>query len=477
MQLKPNTQLQGGKYRIIRVLGQGGFGITYLAEQTILDKKVAIKEFFPKDFCGRDHGNLVLGIENNAETVEKLKSRFLKEAKNIANLSHPNIIKIYDIFEDNRTAYYVMDYIEGDNLNELVRQKGALTEDKAIEYILKVSNALAYIHAQNMMHFDIKPANIVVRDIDDSPILIDFGLSKQFDIHGDATSALMQRVSEGYSPIELYNVGSITNFSPQTDIYSLGATLYFLLIGQRPPAASYILNNGLSLDVQISEYLENAIQMAMHPIASQRVKDINDFINILQNSNASSESTTLIGNNECKSIMVNGHEARDLGLSVLWATKDIGAFEECDPGELYVWGDNDGSTTLKVKTSLWSRWFKAPPRSNNIAGNPEYDTASKLWGAGWRMPTINEIKELFENCEWMGIGDQLKLFGPSGIGIIIDSNKHWSAESPKGQLMAYYWIIAQNELGINLSPQLKDWSDCFFSIRPVIDRKYITNSK
>ena len=111
MQLKEGSELQNGKYRIIRVLGQGGFGITYLAENTFFEKKVAIKEFFPKDFCGRDNtSHLTLGTQNNAETVSKLKDRFLKEVKNIAKLDHPGIIKIHDIFEENNTAYYVMDY-------------------------------------------------------------------------------------------------------------------------------------------------------------------------------------------------------------------------------------------------------------------------------------------------------------------------------------------------------------------------------
>ncbi len=113
MQLKEGSELQNGKYRIIRVLGQGGFGITYLAESIFFEKYVAIKEFFPKDFCGRENtSHLSLGTQNNAETVSKLKDRFLKEAKNIAKLDHPGIIKIHDIFEEKNTAYYLLEYKE-----------------------------------------------------------------------------------------------------------------------------------------------------------------------------------------------------------------------------------------------------------------------------------------------------------------------------------------------------------------------------
>ncbi len=282
MQLKEGSELQNGKYRIIRVLGQGGFGITYLAENTFFDRYIAIKEFFPKDFCGRDNtSHLTLGTQNNAETVSKLKDRFLKEAKNIAKLDHPGIIKIHDIFEENNTAYYVMDYIEGENLNEMVKRNGPLSEEKAVEYIRKVGDALDYIHSRNMTHFDVKPANIMVRKKDDQPILIDFGLSKQYDSHGDATSTLMQGVSQGYSPIELYNPGSISSFSPQTDVYSLGATLYFLLTGTVPPVASELVENGLNIPDYIFSTNAYAIKEAMSVSRSKRPQSISSFIDRL----------------------------------------------------------------------------------------------------------------------------------------------------------------------------------------------------
>ena len=298
MKLREGSELQNGKYRILRVLGQGGFGITYLAENTFFEKKVAIKEFFPKDFCGRDNtSHLTLGTQNNAETVAKLKDRFLKEAKNIAKLDHPGIVKIHDIFEENNTAYYVMDYIEGENLNEMVKRNGPLSEEKAVEYLRKVGDALEYIHSRNMTHFDVKPANIMVSCSDNQPILIDFGLSKQYDAHGDATSTLMQGFSHGYSPIELYNPGSISSFSPQTDVYSLGATLYYLLTGIVPPAASDILENGLSIPSSISGTNSSAIQNAMSVSRSNRQKSIDDFIQELSglryNNNSNPPSTLL----------------------------------------------------------------------------------------------------------------------------------------------------------------------------------------
>lgn len=285
MQLTPNTPLQNGKYRIIRVLGQGGFGITYLAENVLLAKKIAIKEFFPKDFCGRDNtSNLTLGTQNNAETVTKLKARFTKEAQNIAKLDHPGIVKIHDVFEENNTAYYVMDYIDGENLNEMVKRNGPLSEAKAVEYIRKVGDALDYIHSRNMTHFDVKPANIVVRKADDYPILLDFGLSKQYDMQGGATSTLMQGVSNGYSPIELYNPGSLATFSPQTDVYSLGATLYYLITGKTPPSASELCSGmeTLYLDSSHSPSIKEAITKAMATNRTHRPSSIYQLVNSIE---------------------------------------------------------------------------------------------------------------------------------------------------------------------------------------------------
>ena len=286
MHLKVGSELQNGKYRIIRFIGQGGFGITYLAENVLLGYQVAIKEFFPKDYCGRNTNNhLTLGTESNREIVNKLKARFLKEARNIAKLDHPGIVKVFDVFEEYNTAYYVMEYISGSNLKEIIKRNGPLPEIKAIRYISEVGSALEYIHSKNMTHFDVKPANIIIREKDDMPILIDFGLSKEYNRTGDPTSSMIQAVSQGYSPIELYNVGSVSEFSPQTDVYSLAATLYFLYVGKVPPLPSEIIDQGFNLPLDISYQIKNAIEEGMQSARSKRPQSIHAFIEILLNIN------------------------------------------------------------------------------------------------------------------------------------------------------------------------------------------------
>ena len=161
MQLKENAILQSGKYRIIRVLGQGGFGITYLAEHTMLDKLVAIKEFFPREYCDRDENtsHVTIGTKNSTDIVGVLKTKFIKEARNISKLNHRNIITIHDIFEENDTAYYVMEYIDGVSLSQMVKGQGALPEAKALAYVRKVADAVGYMHSLSMNHLDLKTTN------------------------------------------------------------------------------------------------------------------------------------------------------------------------------------------------------------------------------------------------------------------------------------------------------------------------------
>ena len=243
--LKRGAILRHNTYRIERILGQGGFGITYLATDLSLDRLVAIKEFFPKDYCDRvgDTSQISLGTSSSSDFVSRLKAKFLKEARNIAKLDHHGIIKIHAAFEENNTAYYVMDFIDGETLSDKIKREGPLSMNKALEYIKKVANALDYIHRQKINHLDLKPANIMIRKSDDSPILIDFGLSKQYDSDGNQTSTTPTGISHGYAPLEQYNDGGVREFSPQTDIYSLAATLFYLLTGKTPPHATKLIED------------------------------------------------------------------------------------------------------------------------------------------------------------------------------------------------------------------------------------------
>ena len=289
-ELNVGSYLQNGKYRIIGMLGQGGFGITYLAVQSGLERKVAIKEFFMKEFCNRDGStsHVTLGTEASRGTVERFREKFLKEARNIARLTHPHIVRIYDIFEENGTAYYVMEYAESGSLADLLKRKGCLSESDATRYIFQVAEALAYIHAENMNHLDVKPANILLNDRNET-ILIDFGLSKQYDaLTGGQTSTTPVGISEGYAPMEQYKQGGVSEFSPETDIYALGATFFKLLTGKTPPSASDVFEDGVPVDELkargVSQEAIWVIKNAMEPKKKDRMKDVRLFLALKQDS-------------------------------------------------------------------------------------------------------------------------------------------------------------------------------------------------
>lgn len=283
--LQPNTTLQGGKYRIERVLGKGGFGITYLATQTSLNRQVAIKEFFIENLCDRSvsESTIMRTISNSsASMVDRYKQKFLKEARIISELHHENIINVYDVFEENGTAYYVMEYIDGGSLGSLLQQKGKLTEGEAVDYIKKIANAVEYIHQRQINHFDIKPDNIMLRR-DGTPVLIDFGVSKRYDSRGAATTTTPVGISEGYAPIEQYSADGVASFSPQTDIYSLGASLYKLIIGQTPPSAPARSGGTIfNIPTTLRQSTRDAINGAMKLNKDERIVTAMQFVDILR---------------------------------------------------------------------------------------------------------------------------------------------------------------------------------------------------
>lgn len=284
MQLKQGTLLQGGKYRIERMLGQGGFGITYLAEQPMLERKVCIKEFFFKDYCEREDetSHVTLSTKSNKELVERFRKKFLKEARVISKLHHDHIVQIHDIFEENSTAYYVMDYVEGESLGDMIKRVGYFPEHQALAYIKDVASALSYIHSKSINHLDIKPGNIMLRREDNRVLLIDFGVSKQYDESTfEGTTTTPVGISHGYSPAEQYRKNGVQSFSPQSDVYALAATLYKLLTGVTPPEAIEIQDEGLPQgplkSKNVSSTTITAILKAMKP-RTQRTQSVEAFI-------------------------------------------------------------------------------------------------------------------------------------------------------------------------------------------------------
>ena len=283
-ELHANTSLQNRRYAIQKTLGQGGFGITYLAYDNVNRKQVAIKEFFMKELCNRNGKTHHMSVPSTGsrKLVDKFRAKFLKEANTIANLSHPNIIKIYDIFEENATAYYAMEYIPGGSLADMLKKEPEqrLSEVEALHYLRQVAGALNYIHMLGINHLDIKPDNIL--DDNGRAVLIDFGVAKRYDNDGHQTSTTPVGLSHGYAPLEQYKSGGVAEFSPSTDIYSLGATLYKLITGQTPPDANDVLEKGLpDIEDMMSTQCADAIKKAMRSKRAYRQQSIDEFLNML----------------------------------------------------------------------------------------------------------------------------------------------------------------------------------------------------
>jgi serine/threonine protein kinase len=430
--LPHGASLKNGEYRIVKLLGQGGFGITYEAEQVNLRRKVALKEFFMKDCCERDESSsqVTVGTGSQRQLVEKFRGKFIREAQMIASMDHSNIVRVIDVFEENGTAYYVMDNLPGGSLAEKVKKQGPLPEAVAEKYIRQVADALAYIHEQNTVHLDVKPSNILL-NAKGNAVLIDFGISKHYDDSGEQTSSTPVGISKGYAPLEQGRDGDVAQFKPSTDIYALGATLYFLVTGQVPPEASFVYEDGLDRPIGVSDKIWQAIAQAMEPKRKDRPQDIASFLNLLgeapvADSKATRKQEPLDDETVIEDIhplgkeaSSDGHKWVDLGLpsGLKWATCNLGATSPEEYGDYFAWGE----VTAKGEYSTYNYRFQSRlnwigeiktltkyntrhqygPIDGNDRLDPEDDAATVRWGKKWRMPREEDFKELLKYCSFV----------------------------------------------------------------------------
>lgn len=280
-QLTQGTLLHGDTYKIEKVLGQGSFGITYLAEHTNLGKKVAIKEFFMKELNSRGEDGSITGMSDGSLS-QNYCLKFQKEAVNLSHLDHPNIVRVTDSFSENGTFYYVMEYIYGQNLSDYVKRHN-ISEEEAVDIIKSVADALIYMHEEkHMLHLDLKPSNIMRRN-KGHIFLIDFGLSKHFSDDGQPeTSTTIGLGTTGYAPIEQANKSRNGEFRPTIDVYALGATLYKLLTRETPPPASDLVSDDDLLENKlrekgVSDNLIKVVTEAMCPNVKKRTQSVREF--------------------------------------------------------------------------------------------------------------------------------------------------------------------------------------------------------
>lgn len=278
-----------GIYRIDSYLSSGGFGNTYVATNIEFDERVAIKEFFIRGVTQRDNNQTTVSVSNseNQDSFLQQREKFKKEARRIRQLNSPHIVKVHDLFEENGTAYYVMDFIDGENLGERLKRTGKpMTEAEVSQILPQILDALQTVHDAGMWHLDLKPANIMM-DKAGNAKLIDFGASKQLNTQkGGATTSTAISYTNGYAPREQMEQ-NYDKFGPWTDLYALGATLYNLLTNKRPPLPTDIDDDmsedkhlALPMPASVGNKMKKLILWLMKTNRLQRPKDIsviNDY--------------------------------------------------------------------------------------------------------------------------------------------------------------------------------------------------------
>ncbi|MDC0660779.1 serine/threonine-protein kinase [Leisingera sp. SS27] len=287
--LQPGTTLLHGQYTITRFLNNGGFGITYLAKDS-LDRTVVIKECFADAFCRRTNALVSARSRAHQSELKSIIRHFIREAQSLSKLKHPNIVGVHQVFEDNDTAYMAIDYVDGRDLQDILDdQNTVLTPEQITGMTRKLLNAIGYVHDANLLHRDISPDNILLT-ADDEPVLIDFGAAREDTSEDGRKHSALRVVKDGYSPQEFYIAGS--EQGPWSDLYALAASLYHVIRGEAPV-------NGQARLVAIAEqrpdpyqplagavdgypegFLE-AIDKAMNTKPSMRLQSAEDWLAML----------------------------------------------------------------------------------------------------------------------------------------------------------------------------------------------------
>lgn len=463
-----------GIYRVDKHLSSGGFGNTYMATNIEFNERYAIKEFFMKGITQRDGNQTTVSVSNseNRDTFLQQKEKFKKEARRLRKLKNEHIVKVHDLFEENGTAYYVMEYIDGESLAERMKRiVQPLSEQEVRSILQQILEALGEVHQNEIWHLDLKPGNIML-DKQGHAYLIDFGASKQIRADGNFTTSTALCYTLGYAPNE--QIGQMYDrFGPWTDFYALGATIYNLLTNKKPPMAIDIEEDeedAFDFPNTVSDGMRKLVVWMMQPKRKARPQSVEEILlklsaaaikqerpqseqnteeTILASSIQVDDEETILAGNELRRLgKVN---AVDLGLSVLWADCNIGGDSESPIGGLYGWADPSGEKiSQNVKDYLeivGGTYIKTP---QNISGT-RYDIATAKWGKEWRMPSKDNWKELVEKCKWTKEKsfhvNGYRVEGPSGNSIFLPNTGFRFGEKIFNTDAGYYWTseMAQDD--------------------------------
>ena len=462
-------------YRIEKQLASGGFGNTYVATNIEFEETVAIKEFFMKGVTERDETTSTVSVSNaeNVQQFEEQREKFKKEARRLRRLKNEHIVRVHDLFEENGTAYYVMDYVDGESLAERLKRTGQPLEEAEVRQILEqVLQALQEVHGQQIWHLDLKPGNIML-DRRGTAYLIDFGASKQIRPNGSMTTSTALCYTPGYAPTE--QVGQMFDrFGPWTDFYALGATLYSLLTKIKPPMSIDLDEDGeeaFAFPATLSNEMRQLIVWLMQPRRKARPQSVSEIVARLGARPQSADESTRHGvsvENYEETIIVSATNvsqpsaraelispkqyaplknslanAVDLGLSVKWADCNVGGTPYNPKGGLYGWADPTGEKRSQIAADYVPlAKYLSNQIPDDIAGT-EYDIAAVRWGGNWRMPNKEQWKELIEKCQWQKCEFNhvwgYQVTGPNGNSIFLPFTGIRTGDYIYGNASGYYW--------------------------------------
>ncbi len=467
-------QSANNRYTIVRTLGQGSFGITYLATMQVegplgaIEVEVAIKEFFMKEINSREGSTVTGGGSSRDSLFDKYRQKFRHEAQNLSRMQHPGVVRVVESFEANNTSYIAMEYLGGGSLDDLIGSQG-LPEEEALRYARGIGEALAYMHGQHMLHLDLKPSNVMLNRQGD-PVIIDFGLSKQYDDDGNPeSSTTVGGGTPGYAPIEQSSYRDGKGFPVTIDVYALGATLFKMLCGHRPPEAPDLFTDGFPYaDLKhVSQSTVDIVAKAMAPNKNDRYPSVNDFLSALGVPEVD-ESTSIIKEEtdlEVANVIpapASSDDSRPSSLPEKNVQKPEG--EEKKQKKTFLWIlllalaiaavvvavialGNDGNEKIEDSTvgdstiadtidtmvavvdepaepkipegyvdldlpsgTLWKK-------TNEAGGFYSYDEAVSKFGS--QLPTDAQLRELKDKCEWDWTGDGYRVTGPNGNSIVL----------------------------------------------------------
>ena len=471
-------QSANNRYTMVRTLGQGSFGITYLATMQVegplgaIEVEVAIKEFFMKEINSREGSTVTGGGSSRDSLFDRYRQKFRHEAQNLSRMQHPGVVRVVESFEANNTSYIAMEYLGGGSLDNLIGSQG-LPEEEALRYARGIGAALAYMHDQHMLHLDLKPSNVMLNRQGD-PVIIDFGLSKQYDDDGNPeSSTTVGGGTPGYAPIEQSSYRDGKSFPVTIDVYALGATLFKMLCGHRPPEAPDLFTDGFPYaDLKhVSQSTVDIVAKAMAPNKNDRYPSVNDFLSALGVTKVAPQKVMLSEETDLEVANVipapaSSDDSRPSSLPEKNVQKPEG--EEKKQKKTFLWIlllalaiaavvvavialGNDGND--KKENSIVDSTFAditayvdlgLPSgtlwkETNEAGGFYSYDEAKSKFGS--RLPTKAQFTELKDKCRWKWTGDGYRVTGPNGNSIVLPASGFRSCNGDVNHVGSYgnYW--------------------------------------